>query len=104
MFQSLHPRLVLHHDTLVSSRWRLGIARLLNLANHQLKSLVDILVITCTGFYPRTLELFAERLAFCGGYLSLFRSQVGLIANNHDGDEVCALGWSVSFGGGEGGR
>lgn len=80
-----------HHLTLAGLR---GLARTLgffNLADQQLKCFGNVLVVPSRGFGPPALELFGEGLSVLGRDLSLFGSQIALIAHDADGNVVGAL-------------
>ena len=85
------PFLDLHDGALVASSWLVWVLGLLDLSNHQLKCLGDILVVTSARLSPRTLVLLSELLAILWSDLTLFWTQVALVTNNHDWNPVGAL-------------
>lgn len=68
-----------------------GVLRLLDLGNQQLKSLADVLVISCTRFGPSALDLFRYLLAILRGDLALLGTEIALVADNDDGNGLGAL-------------
>lgn len=68
-----------------------GVLRLLDLGNQQLKSLADVLVISCTRFSPAALDLFRHLLAILRGDLALLGTEIALVADNDDGNGLGAL-------------
>ena len=68
-----------------------GLLTLFNLGNHALESLVDVLVELCADLDPPTAQLIRQLLAFSEGDLALFGAEVGLVADEHDGDGVSSL-------------
>jgi hypothetical protein len=56
-----------HNSALATSSRLTGILSFLDFGNHQLKCLVNILVVSCAGFSPGTLELLCR----CSGRKSL---------------------------------
>jgi len=63
----------------------------LDLLDQKLEGLLDVLVVPRTGFGPAALELLRELLAVFGGDLALLGTQIGLVANDDDGDPVDSL-------------
>jgi hypothetical protein len=84
---------VIHlHDIALASASRLTrVLAPLDLGHHELKGLEYILVVACTSFGPRTLELFGEGFAVFGRDLSLFGAEVGFVAYNDNRDPIDGL-------------
>jgi hypothetical protein len=81
----------LHDNTLAPASRLTRILAPLHLPNNKLKRLEHILIITGAGLSPRTLEFFGEGFAVFGGDLTLFGTEVGLVAYDDDGDPVDGL-------------
>lgn len=71
-----------HHAALVSARWLVWILRLLNLTDHQLECLGNILVVASRSFSPSTLVLFCKRLSVLCCDLALLWTQIALVADD----------------------
>lgn len=81
----------LHDGALATASGLTRVLASLNLPNDELKSLEHVLVVAGAGFGPRALELFGEGFAVFGGDLTLFRTEVGLVAYDDDRDPVDGL-------------
>lgn len=66
--------LALHDLTLVTPSWLVGVLLLLNLPNHKLKSLSDVLIVPCTCFRVGTIELLSQTFAILNSDLTLVRT------------------------------
>lgn len=112
-FSAVHPRRIprarSHELALAIGRRLVRVLRLFNLANQQLKRARHVLAVARAGLGPRALVALGERLALLGCDLALLGAEVGFVADDADGDGVCALflgGWLVDWlgvWGGEGG-
>lgn len=67
------------------------VRRLLDLPDHELERLDDVLVVAGTGLRERALEALCELLAVLGRNLALLGSQIALVADDDDRDPFCAL-------------
>ena len=84
--------LSLHDSTLGVPLFRLArLLALLDLGNHPLESLADILVVARAGLREAAAQLFGELLAVGEGDLALLGAQVGFVAYDCEGDCVGAL-------------
>jgi hypothetical protein len=86
------------HDlapALATSRLARVLARL-HLLNQKLEGLLDVLVVSGTGFGPAALELLRECLALLGCDLALLGAQIRLVAYNDDRDPFNGLRVEVS--------
>lgn len=85
-------RIFLHDRTLSIPLLRLpSFLALLNLRNHALESFTDVLVVARARFREAAAQLFGEFLAVGEGDLALLRAQIGLVADDCEGDGVGAL-------------
>lgn len=81
-----------HHDAFPTPSGFVGLLGFLDLGNHQLKGLGDILVDSGAGLYPATLQLLTQLLTFLGGDLSGLSSvDIALVADNHNWDRLGTL-------------
>lgn len=81
----------LHDNTLVSTRWLIWIGELLDLADHELESLADILVVAGAGLGVAAVELLSQSLALLDGDLTLVWTEITLVTNQDDGNPLDAL-------------
>ena len=68
---------------------------LLNLSDHALESLADVLIVARAGLGEAAAQLFGKLLAVCECDLALLGAQVGFVADDGEGDCVGALLWEV---------
>jgi hypothetical protein len=88
--------LSLHDRTLGVALFRLtSFLAFLDLSDHAFESFSDILVVTCACFGEAAAQFFGEFLAIGEGDLALFGTQIGLVADNCEGDGIGALRESV---------
>jgi hypothetical protein len=83
--------LELHDCTFAAASGLTRVLRPLHLSNHELKSLLYVLVVARTGFGPGTFELCGEGATVFGRDLALFGTQVGLVAYNDEGNPFDGL-------------
>lgn len=76
---------------LVPSRRFSRVLTLFDLANHQLKRLLHILIVSCRGLGPAAIQLGLEGLAVFGGDLALLGAEIGLVSYNDEGDVFSGL-------------
>ena len=83
---------ILHDCALGVAFFRLSsFLALLNLRDHALESLADVLVVARARFGETAAQLFGEFLAVGEGDLALFGAQIGLVADDCEGDGIGAL-------------
>lgn len=80
-----------HHGALAIVGRGVGVLRLLDLFDEQLKGLGDTNIVAGTGLGPGAAKLFGELLAVIVADLALFRSQIALVTNDADGNLFAAL-------------
>ncbi len=81
----------LHHPTRLAAA-RLGrVLRALDLGNHELKGLGDVLVVARAGLGEGAAELRAQLPPFVRRHLPLLGPQVALVADDDEGDGFGAL-------------
>jgi hypothetical protein len=91
-YRSYRINPILHDRTLCIALFRLSsFLALLDLSNHSFKSFADILVIARARFGETAAQLFGEFLAVGEGDLALFGAQIGLVADDCEGNGVGAL-------------
>jgi len=81
-----------HDDALAACRRLVGVLRLLNLADEELKSFGYVLPIPGTSLGPGAVVLVCQSFALLGRHLALLRTEIALVADNADGDGFGALG------------
>lgn len=81
----------LHDDALAPTSGLTRILALLHLGDHELKCLLDVLVVPRARLGPRALELLGEGLALLGCDLALLGAQVRLVADYDERDEFGGL-------------
>lgn len=89
-------RLRLHDDALVSASRLAGVLALLDFGDHQIEGLLHVLVVPGACLRPGAFELLGESLSVIGRDLALGRVEVGLVANDDEGDPFGALYQCVS--------
>jgi hypothetical protein len=83
---------LLHDSTLrIALLGLASLLTLLDLRDHALESLADVLVVARAGLCEAAAQLFGELLAVCEGDLALLGSQVGFVAHDRERDCVGAL-------------
>jgi hypothetical protein len=83
---------LLHDSTLrIALLGLASLLTLLDLRDHALESLADVLVVARAGLGEAAAQLFGELLAVCERDLALLGSQVGFVAHNREGNCVGAL-------------
>lgn len=80
-----------HEHALAALGRLVGVLRLLDLADQQLKRAAHVLAVPRARLGPRALVLVGHRLALLGRHLPLLGAQVALVADDADRDAVCAL-------------
>lgn len=96
---AVHPRRIpcvsarSHEFALAIGRRLIRVLRLFNLANQQLKGARHVLAVSRAGLGPCALVALGELLALLGRDLALLGAEVGFVADDADGDGVCALFW-----------
>lgn len=94
---AVHPRRIpcvsarSHELALAIGRRLIRVLRLFNLANQQLKGARHVLAVSRAGLGPCALVALGELLALLGRDLALLGAEVGFVADDADGDGVCAL-------------
>lgn len=88
---ALHSRLSHYLARLSISCRFIGVRCLLNLPNHELECLDNVLIISSASLSPGALELVRELLAFLRGNLPLLWSQVLLVTDDDYRDPFCTL-------------
>jgi hypothetical protein len=88
---SKHVSQGLHDNALAPASGLTRVLAPLYLPNDKLKCLEHVLVVAGTGFGPCALELFGQGFAVFGSDLTLFGTEVGLIAYDDDGHPVDGL-------------
>ena len=83
--------LYLHNGALVPSSWLIGILLLLNLPDHKLKSLGDVLVVPRACLRVSTVVRFSKGFAFLDGDLTLVWTQITLVCHNDNRNPFGAL-------------
>ncbi|KAK7189984.1 hypothetical protein PSPO01_03705 [Paraphaeosphaeria sporulosa] len=76
----------LHDSALAPAGGLARVLTLLDLANHQLKRLLHVLVVARAGLGPAAAQLRRQRLALLGGDLALLRTQIRLVADDDKRD------------------
>lgn len=85
-------RIFLHDSALGISLLRLtSFLALLNLRDHALESFTNVLVVARARFGEATAQLFGEFFAVGEGDLALLWAQIGLVADDCEGDGIGAL-------------
>lgn len=80
-----------HHHTLRIPLFRLSrLLTFLDLPNHSLESLANILVISRRSFHETAAQLVGQLFPVRGGDLALFGTEVGFVGYDHEGDGVGA--------------
>lgn len=83
---------ILHDRALGISLFRLtGFLALLDLRDHALEGFADVLVVARARFGEAAAQLFGEFLAVGEGDLALLGAQIGLVADDCEGDGIGAL-------------
>ena len=83
---------ILHDRTLGISLFRLtSFLALFNLGDHALEGLADVLVVARARLGEAAAQLFGEFLAVGEGDLALLGAQIGLVADDCEGDGIGAL-------------
>lgn len=72
------------------------VLRLLDLPDHQVKRLGDVVVISSTGLSECGVELLGDLTTFFEGDLALLGFEIALVADDGDGNPFCALKTEVS--------
>lgn len=80
-----------HNIALAAGGRLIRVLRLLDLCNEQLKGLGYVLVVASTRLGPGAIVFLGQLLALLGGDLTLFGAQIGLVADDDDGDPLDAL-------------
>lgn len=88
---SRQQRASLHDYTFAASSGLTRILALLHLGNHELKTLLHVLVVPRAGFSPGTFEFCSESTAVFGSDLALFWAEIGLVAYDDKGDPFDSL-------------
>ena len=82
----------LHKQASIRTTSRLiRILRLLDLADDEVESLADVLVVARAGLGVGAIELLGQRFALLDGDLALLGTEIALVAYDHDGDPFGAL-------------
>jgi hypothetical protein len=84
--KSLTPETRLHDDTVLALFGLTSFLTLLDLGNHTLKGLADVLIESGACFCPATIELFSQFTAVFSLDLALLGTKIGLVANNDERD------------------
>lgn len=77
---------LLHDNTVLALLGLTSFLALLNLGNHTLEGLANVLIKSGACFCPATVELLGQLAAIFSLDLTLFRSKIGLIADNDERD------------------
>jgi hypothetical protein len=77
---------LLHDNAVLALLGLTSFLALLNLGDHALKGLANVLVESGACFCPATVELFGQLATIFSLNLTLFRSKIGLVANNDEWD------------------
>ena len=86
----------LSHDcTLATASGLTRILASLHFGNHKLEGFLDVLVVPRRRFGPCAFELGGKRSAVFGGDLTLFRTEIGLVAYDDEGNPVDCLDMDV---------
>jgi hypothetical protein len=76
----------LHDDTVLALFGLTSFLALLDLGDHTLEGLADVLIESGACFSPATAELFSQFTAIFGFDLTLLGTKIGLVSNNDERD------------------